>query len=478
MYTYLVSLLEQVDQVTTDGEVTPVEEGSRGTGVTGTTSTTNSVGVLGNVRGQVVKDDVSDIGNVETTGGNSSGNKDGATAGTEAIESGLTLTLGTVTVDSGGAVALRAKEITKLVGHTLGLDEDKDETSRRLGEEKVKEQGSLVVVVDILDTLGDVLGSRSNTSDGKENVLLQEHSGQTLDLLGEGGGEHKGLSALNSGHILSLNDPPDLRLETHVQHPIGLVEDKELDVGERNLAALDQVDETTRSGGKQVTAAVESADLGSDIGSTVHDGGTDPGSVGKLPSLLVDLRDQLTGRSKNKGGRISLARPAKAIGSVVRRRSRRTLSESGRKDGEEESTSLSGTGLSTSHQITTTGDDGDRVLLDGRRGSVTRVRNVLEQNRVDGLGESENWLGDIGTSSLDRDIGVTVKVNTRGLDGVSTLMQTQDGYSPGEHRLQSLRKAPSPSWCSWHRLRADRSTSYRNREHHLHCQSFWQQERP
>jgi hypothetical protein len=39
-----------------------------------------------------------------------------------------------------------------------------------------------------------------------------------------------------------------LRLETHVQHTISLIENQVLDVAKGDAATLDKIDETTRSG--------------------------------------------------------------------------------------------------------------------------------------------------------------------------------------------------------------------------------------
>ena len=48
-----------------------------------------------------------------------------------------------------------------------------------------------------------------------------------LDLFGEGGAEHHGLSDAFRRHGVLLHDASDLGLETHVQHTISLVQDQE-----------------------------------------------------------------------------------------------------------------------------------------------------------------------------------------------------------------------------------------------------------
>jgi hypothetical protein len=120
----LVGLLEKVNQLADNTTVATVEESSGVTSVSGTTSTTDTVNVVVNVGGQIVVDNVCDVGNIETTSGNSGGNKNGATSVAEHLESTLTLALGTISVNGGGGEVLVDEEIRQRVGHSLGLDEN------------------------------------------------------------------------------------------------------------------------------------------------------------------------------------------------------------------------------------------------------------------------------------------------------------------------------------------------------------------
>ena len=47
-----------------------------------------------------------------------------------------------------------------------------------------------------------------------------------LDLLGEGGAEHHGLTQALGGHGVLLHDAPDLGLEAHVEHAVRLVQNQ------------------------------------------------------------------------------------------------------------------------------------------------------------------------------------------------------------------------------------------------------------
>lgn len=234
----LVGFLQQLDQVSADGVVASVIEGGRDTGVTRSTSSTDSVGVLGNVGGQVVQDDVLDVGDIQTSSGNGSRDQDRGSTALELLQSPLSFSLGSVTVNSGSVNARVTQEVTQVVGHSLGLNKDQGQ-SVGFGANDIEKQGSLVVVFDKLDTLGNVLGSGTDSANGQEDIVLQEVSGEHLNLSRERGGEHERLSLLNAGHVLALDNLSNLRFETHVEHSVGLIKNQILDVGQRDLASVD-----------------------------------------------------------------------------------------------------------------------------------------------------------------------------------------------------------------------------------------------
>ena len=53
------------------------------------------------------------------------------------------------------------------------------------------------------------------------------------------------------------HDALDVGNEAHVEHPVGLVDDQHLDVGEQHLAALEEIDEPAGRRDQHVDAAVE-----------------------------------------------------------------------------------------------------------------------------------------------------------------------------------------------------------------------------
>lgn len=356
----LVGLLEELDQVPHDAPIAAVEEGSRDTSVASTAGTTDTVYVVINVGRQVIVHNVRDIGDIETTGSDGSCNKDGATAVTEHVKSALTLTLGAVAVDRRGWEVLVDEEVGQRICHALGLDEDQSQ-ARTMSVQDVKQDGALVDVLNVLNLLGDVLGGGSDTTNGEEDVVLEEVASKHLDIAGEGGREHESLAVLHAGHVLALHDTSNLRLETHIKHAVSLVKNEILDVLEGDSTTLYEVDQTSRSSHQEIASTLDLAKLRTDVSSAVDDTGSHPGTVGKLPRLVVDLRDQLTGRCENERSWVCLALTTKAT--LANGVGRWSGLVGLRKDREEETTSLARTSLSTSHQVTAAHDNGDGVLL-------------------------------------------------------------------------------------------------------------------
>lgn len=406
----MVGLLEEVDQVSHDAPIAAVEEGSRDTRVTSTAGTTDTVHIVVDVGGQVIVHNVRDVGNIETTGSDSSCNKNGATAVTEHVERALTLTLGAVAVDRRGWEALVDEEVGQRIRHALGLDEDQSQAGT-VGVEDIKQDGALVDILNVLNLLSDVLRGGTDTTNGEEDVVFEEVAGKHLNIAGEGGGEHESLAALHTGHVLTLHNSSNLRLETHVKHAVSLVKNEVLDVLQGDATTLYEVDQTSGSSHQEIASTLDLAKLRTNVGSTVDDARPHPGTVGKLPRLIVDLRDQLTGGCEDERCGVGLALTTKAT--LTDRVGRWAGLVGLREDGEEETTSLSRTSLSASHQVTAAHDDGDGVLLHWSWVGVSSKRDVGDQVVVQRrVGEGKDRLRNVLTGSLNGDVVVLLKVDT------------------------------------------------------------------
>ena len=74
--------------------------------------------------------------------------------------------------------------------------------------------------------LRDERGRRADAPHGHKDVTAHKLGGELLDRLGERCGEHERLALAGGGHALMLDDAADLRLESHVEHPVGFVHDQ------------------------------------------------------------------------------------------------------------------------------------------------------------------------------------------------------------------------------------------------------------
>ena len=281
-----------------------------------------------------------------------------------------------------------------------------------MGVKDVEENRSLVDVLDVLNLLSDVLGSGAYAANGEEDVVLEEIPGKHLDVAGESGREHESLAVLDARHILALDNAADLGLKTHVKHTISLVEDQVLDVAQRDATSLYEIDQSSGGGNKQIAATLNLAELGADISATVDDARADPRAVGELAGLVVDLRDKLTRGCENKRGRVrfSLASEAAALAA---RDGRRAVDEGLRQDGEEETTSLSRASLGTGHEIASTHDDRNRVLLYWGRDTVPSELDVLDKVGLKrGVGEGQDRVRHILTRGFNGNVIVLLEVDT------------------------------------------------------------------
>ncbi|KUI63848.1 hypothetical protein VM1G_12026 [Cytospora mali] len=381
------------------------------TSVTSTAGTTDTVHVVVDVSGQIVVHNVSDVGDIKTTSSDSSCDQNWATGITEHLESTLTLALSAVAVNGSGWEVLVDQEVRQGVGHALGLDENEGQTGT-VGVENVEQNRALVDVLNVLNLLSNVLRSRTNTTNRQEDVVLQEVASQHLNVPGEGGGKHEGLAVLDTGHILTLDNAANLGLETHVQHTISLIENEVLDVLQGDTTTLYEIDQTSRSSHQEIASTLNLTKLRADVSSTVDDTRPHPRTVGELSRLVVNLGDQLTGWGEDERRGVGLALTAE-VTCLASGNRRRTRLVSLRQDREEETTSLSGTSLSTSHQVTTSHDNGNGVLLDRCGHVVAGERNVGDQVVIQGgVAEGKNGIWHVLARGLNGNVVVLLEVDT------------------------------------------------------------------
>jgi len=146
----LLGLAEELGELGSHVAIGLGEEGRGDTDVASTAGTTDAVDIVVNVGGQVIVDDVSDVGDVEATRSDGSGDEVGRLKVAERAESVLALALGAVTVDRRAPVALVVEELVERVGAALGLHENQGE-ALLAGREDVEQDRLFLGVVHVQD---------------------------------------------------------------------------------------------------------------------------------------------------------------------------------------------------------------------------------------------------------------------------------------------------------------------------------------
>lgn len=119
--------------------------------------------------------------------------------------------------------------------------------------------------------------------------LLEDGAREDLDLARERRGEEDGLAV---GPDLR-DDARDLRLEAHVEHAVGLVDDEERDAAQVSHHAVtrhEDVDHAARRADDDLDAALELVDLVLDLRAAVGGAACEAQRLGEETDLAADLR--------------------------------------------------------------------------------------------------------------------------------------------------------------------------------------------
>ena len=144
-----------------------------------------------------------------------------------------------------------------------------DEDALELGPlEQELEQVELLGRDDRVEAVRDRVGRRVLAADLHLRGIAERPACKLLDLGGKGRGEEERLAV---GRAL-LDDPPDVRQEAHVEHPVDLVQDEDIDLVERAVALLEVVEKPAGCRGQDVHAAPQVRGLLAVANAPVDDG--------------------------------------------------------------------------------------------------------------------------------------------------------------------------------------------------------------
>ena len=216
------------------------------------------------------------------------------------------------------------------------------------GLDEVAEELALALAIDHVDDLGDELGRCVAGRDLDRGRVVEQAVGEPPDLVREGRREEQVLATRRQDR----EDLADVADEAHVEHPVGLVEDEDLDPRQVDRPLAEVVEQAAGGRDDDLGAGAQGADLGIEADATVDRGRADRVLDAVGPDALLDLERELAGRGEDQR-----ADDARAAG---RPRRVETLEHRQHEGGR-----LAGPGLGAGEDVAALEDERDRLGLDG-----------------------------------------------------------------------------------------------------------------
>ncbi|MCI4361952.1 MAG: hypothetical protein L3J77_01990 [Thermoplasmata archaeon] len=310
----------------------------------------------------VVVDNVTDALDVDPTGGDVGRDQDTVVPRAESFERLDALGLASVAVDHGRPDAAEAELTRDPVGAVLGPREDEHARHRLVGEQLDQEIG-LEVGRNGEREVGDAYGGRRRRVDLDGLRLREEVPRQTDDLGRHRRAEQHRLAAAGEPG----EDPPDVGEEPHIEHPVGLVQDEDLEVREVHVAAAHVVEEAARGRHDDLRTPAERALLFAHPHAAVDRGAVKASVPAELVEELVRLQREFARGGEDEG-------EDAAVGVI----------EQPLEDRQEEGGGLAGAGLGRPDEVAAEDGVGDRAALDGGRLGVAELADARPDGRVEG----------------------------------------------------------------------------------------------
>src|SRR5580658_652336 len=193
--------------------------------------------------------DVGDALDVNAASGNIGSNKNAIVAFLETEQSLIALILCAVAVNAGGLHAGARQALGKAVGAVLGAGEHQERTFF-FGQHGAK-QAELFLLVDFVDVQIDFFSGLGNGADRNALGVAQVFVNERRDGFLDRGGKEQRLARRRS----CFDNVLDNRQKAHVEHPVGFIENKRLNLAQVDETPLEIVRETARSGDQDVSAA-------------------------------------------------------------------------------------------------------------------------------------------------------------------------------------------------------------------------------
>ncbi len=295
--------------------------------------------------GEVVVEQMGELLDVQPPcgdiGGNQHLNGPALEVGQGLLPGGLAL----VAVNGGGGDARFDQICGHLIGPVLGAGKDQGVFHLLLLNE-LGEQLCLVPPVHVVQPLLDDLHRGGHWVHRHPDRLVKQGIHQPLHLRRHGGGEEQRLLLLGQPAQNAL----DVMNKAHVQHPVGLIQNKNFQPGQINEPLSIEVPQPSGGGDQNIHPSLEALHLGSLPHAAENDGTAQREVLAIGLKALVDLQGQLPGRGENQG----------ANGPAGHRRGGQPLKNRGGKGA-----GLTGAGLGAAQHVPPGQRGGDGFFLNG-----------------------------------------------------------------------------------------------------------------
>ena len=259
----------------------------------------------------------------------------------------------------------------ELVGEPVRADARRDEHQHLLDVARLHEvhqKLALALARHRVNDVRDQLGGRVLRRDLHRDRVAQERLCERPDVVGERGREQEALLAGSE----QREDALDVRDEPHVEHPVGFVEDEDLDLAQGDRALLHVVEQPAGCRDQDLDALSQRLDLGIHRHAAEDLHAPQRNVLAVLADAFLDLRRELARRRKDqRADRMAGGRDAR-----VRVR-REQLQKRQR-----EPRGLAGAGLRAAHDVAAGEHMRNRLHLDRRGRRVTLLLDGSEQLRA------------------------------------------------------------------------------------------------
>jgi len=303
----------------------------------------DSVDVIVAAGGDVVVDDVADPGDIEPARGDVGGHEDRIFAVAEPIERLVALGLCPVAVYGLCFEPGFAECSCDGVGPVFGSEENEGGRDVFLFE-KLLEEFQFALLVDGVEALADGVDGFCDGAHVDAPWLVEHIGAEPCDVVAERCGEHEGLPLF--GEL--VNDPADVGQESHVEHPVGLIEDEHLEVVELEAPAH-VVEEPAGRGDDDASSFFECARLRFEPGAAVYAHARDAQRFADLFDNGVHLLGEFA-RGRQDEGLVPAGRAGCKTGY----------------ERERECEGFAGAGLGDGNDVVAFADDWNRLVLYGR----------------------------------------------------------------------------------------------------------------